>query len=122
MIVGGTRGRPRGEIAAALVKAAARSPGTVAQLAERACVGYDAARYKASALVRSGALVPLTEGRPRVLKAADGALAAPAQGDEHDNDGCALRELPRGFWAYVAAHAADADSDRDDEREADAMR
>lgn len=99
------RGRPMGEIAAALLCAAARSPGTVAQLAERACVGYDAARFKASALVRRGALVPLTDARPRVLAAAVPEVQEPAE------EGGGLRELPRGFWAHVAATLAAAGED-----------
>lgn len=92
------RGRPMGELASALLHAAASSPGTVAELAERACVGYDAARFKASALVRSGALVPLSDSRPRVLAAAgpDGAAAAGATR-------CALLELPRSFWEVPAS-------------------
>ena len=90
-----------GDVAAALLSAAARSPGTVVQLAERACVGYDAARFKAAALVRSGALVPLTEGRPRVLAAACGG-APQASPSSH-----VLRELPRSFWECVSAVEAD---------------
>lgn len=89
-----------GELASALLHAAASSPGTVADLAERACVGYDAARFKASALVRSGALVPLSDSRPRVLAAA--AQAGPAVGATAAPR-CALLELPRSFWEVPAS-------------------
>jgi hypothetical protein len=51
----------------ALLSAARQGPATVRQLAERGCVGFDAARLTAPRLLRSGALVPLTEGRPRLL-------------------------------------------------------
>lgn len=64
-------GRPRGEVARALVSAASHGPGTVAELAGRACVGRAAARYTASRLVSSGALVPLSAGRPVLLALQD---------------------------------------------------
>jgi hypothetical protein len=62
------RGRPAGDLSLALLSAAAQSgPATVRDLAERACVGYAAARYTASRLVSRGELVALHQGRPRVL-------------------------------------------------------
>lgn len=60
-------GRPMGEISLALVGAARQGPATVKQLAQRACVGYDAARFKAKDLVRAGVLQPLGDERPRLL-------------------------------------------------------
>jgi hypothetical protein len=63
-----TRGRPAGDLSVALLSAAAQSgPATVRELAERACVGYAAARYTSSRLVSRGELVALHEGRPMVL-------------------------------------------------------
>lgn len=62
--------RPRGsygEIAQALRAAAAAAPGTVRELAGRACVGYAAARYTASRLASTGVLVAVDESRPAVL-------------------------------------------------------
>ena len=63
----GKMGRPMGEVSMAMIKAARVGPATVQQLAERACVGYDAARFKAKDLVRAGILVPTGDERPRVL-------------------------------------------------------
>ena len=79
-------GRPLGDVSRALLAAAARGPGTVRELAQRAHVGFDAARWKASALVRAGALQPLADARPQVL----GLPAAPPLD--------ALAELQRSFW------------------------
>jgi hypothetical protein len=59
--------RPRGELSQALVKAAAQGPGPVRALAERAQVGYGAARYTASRMVDRGELVVLEAGRPALL-------------------------------------------------------
>lgn len=78
-----------GEVATALLSAASMAPGTVAQLAERACVGYDAARYTASRLVSAGALVAVAGGRPAVL--------AGAQAPAADGTRVALERL-RSFW------------------------
>lgn len=86
--------RPRGsfgEVAIALRSAAFEAPGTVAQLAERACVGYDVARYTASRLVSSGELVKRNEGRPAIL-------AAPPQTPAGDSLADRLDELHRSFW------------------------
>lgn len=83
-----------GEVASAMVSAAAVGPGTVAELAARACVGYDAARYTASRLVSSGALVALSAGRPAVLGAPE---AAQAQQWSPARLGVALEQL-RSFW------------------------
>lgn len=97
------RGRPHGAmgaVAKALLSAAASGPGTVVQLAERACVGYAAARYTASRLVSAGALSPLCSGRPAVLAVT--AQDGPAPGDA----ACGLEAL-RLFWAR--APRADAD-------------
>lgn len=90
----GAYGRPRGsygEIGRAMVNAAASGPASVRELAARAQVGYDAARYTASRLVRLGALEVAEEGRPAVLSVP----AAPRQ--EHEP----LEELGaaiRSFW------------------------
>lgn len=92
------RGRPEGSfgtVATALLSAAAREPGTVVQLAERACVGYGAARYTASRLVSAGALAPRSAGRPVVLGAAT--VAAPGAGASAPAMHAALDTL-RSFW------------------------
>lgn len=86
--------RPRGsygDVALALREAASAAPGTVAQLAERACVGYDAARYTASRLVRAGDLVVLEGGRPAVL-------TAPPMAPAGEELASALQLLERSFW------------------------
>lgn len=83
--------RPRGsygDVALALRDAASASPGTVAELAQRACVGYGAARYTASRLVRAGDLVVVDGGRPAVL-------SMPPGGDGLAD---ALGMLERSFW------------------------
>lgn len=72
----------------ALRQAATSAPGTVAQLADRACVGQSVARYTASRLVRAGELVPVGGSRPAVL-------AMPPQGD---GLGDALVILSLSFW------------------------
>lgn len=59
-------GRPMGEISQALLSAAKPGPATMATLARRAQVGYQAARFKVPALARAGALVALTDERPRL--------------------------------------------------------
>ena len=54
------RGRPRGsygELGAALLDAAKCGPGTVIELADRACVGRHASRYTCSRLLTAGHLV-----------------------------------------------------------------
>jgi len=61
----------RGEVARALLDAAAAQPGTVRDLAARAQVGVRSARYTASRLVSCGALAPVADGRPAVLARAD---------------------------------------------------
>jgi len=64
-------GRPRGEIAQALLNAAAK-PGTVRQLAHRSLVGLAAARWTASRMLVRGELVSLSAPgrRPYVLMCA----------------------------------------------------
>lgn len=80
--------RPRGEISNALLQAA-RAPGTVKQLCQRAQVGYGAGQYTATRLVQRGDLVavgtaqPPGPGRPAVVVQAAEALAP--QGDEPDD-------------------------------------
>jgi hypothetical protein len=62
--------RPRGsygEVAQALLASADNGPGQVRQLAQRAQVGYAAARVSCSRLVARGELVVLDGGRPAVL-------------------------------------------------------
>ena len=83
--------RPRGsygDVAQALLRAADAGPGAVRTLAERAQVGYAAARYTASRLVSSGDLVVQSPGRPSVL-------AVPPAGQTLANK---LDELHRSFW------------------------
>lgn len=60
-------GRPMGEISLALLGAAQQGPATVRELAQRACVGYDTARFKAKDLVRVRVLLPQGDARPRLL-------------------------------------------------------
>lgn len=104
-----------GEVGVALLHAAKRGPGTVVQLAERACVGYGAARYTASRLVSAGALVPLSAGRPAVL----GAAPTPTTMQQHEEDITpppvgGLRALPSSFWQVVTAEMARRRIEEDD--------
>ncbi len=96
------RGRPEGSfgtVATALLSAAAREPGTVVQLAERACVGYGAARYTASRLVSAGALAPRSAGRPVVLGAACVAAAGAAADEAAGSSAVhAALDTLRSFW------------------------
>lgn len=89
--------RPRGsygEVARALLTAADNGPGPVRALADRAQVGYSAARVTCSRLVDRGELVILDGGaRPAVL----------ARPDEAVNDvHAALDVLERSFWEWQA--------------------
>lgn len=84
-------GRPQGDVSVALMCAASQAPATVRELAVRAGVGYAVARYTASRLASRGALVALSEGRPRVL------MAAPAMPAPHHR--------ARSFWEEAAAVA-----------------
>lgn len=91
----GAYGRPRGsfgEIGRAMVNAAASGPASVRELAERAQVGYDAARYTASRLVRMGALEVAEEGRPVVLAIAGASQRAEPEAIEQ------LEVAIRSFW------------------------
>lgn len=86
--------RPRGsygEVALALRTAAQSGPAPVRVLAERAQVGYSAARYTASRLVSAGDLVVVDEGRPSVL-------AVPPLGEALADK---LDELHRSFWELL---------------------
>ena len=83
-----------GEVSMALVQAAQFRPGTVVQLAERACVGYDVARFKAKDLVRAGVLVPMSDERPRVLAVAQQRRPVRREASVHDY----LTMLDRSFW------------------------
>lgn len=85
--------RPLGEISLALHYAAAAAPGSVRDLACRAQVGYDAARYTASRMVDRGELVIVQEGRPAVLG------VATAQTPAGDELATALDDLHRSFWS-----------------------
>lgn len=88
-------GRPRGsfgEIGRAMVNAAASGPAPVRVLAERAQVGYDAARYTASRLVRAGVLAVAAEGRPVVLAVPEHAPGAAPEPMEE------LAVAIRSFW------------------------
>lgn len=87
-----SRGRPLGEVSLALLSAVRNGgPAPVRELAHRAAVGFDAARFKAKDLVRAGVLVAVNEGRPMVL-----GLPGPRP-DE------ALVMLSRSFWERDAA-------------------
>lgn len=57
--------RPHGEIALALLAAAAAGPGTVRQLCERAQVGRRVGQYTGCRLVASGHLVEIEKTRLR---------------------------------------------------------
>jgi len=59
--------RPVGDITRAMAKAWSEGPAPVAVAAQRACVGFQAARYTASRMVARGDLVVLHAGRPAVL-------------------------------------------------------
>jgi hypothetical protein len=86
--------RPRGsygEVALALCNAAQSGPASVRVLAERAQVGYGAARYTASRLVSAGDLVVVDGGRPSVL-------AVPPSGDTLADK---LDDLHRQFWVEL---------------------
>lgn len=91
-------GRPLGDVSRALLSAAEHGPGNVRELAQRACVGYDVARYKAKDLVRMGALQPLTEERPRVL-------GLPQHRAQHED---AFVMLERSFWERAPTQVLDA--------------
>lgn len=102
------RGRPAGEVGLAMLSAVAQGgPGTVRDLAERACVGYAAARYTASRLVSRGALVALSAGRPAVLAPAGGAGAVAVDDPAPVDD--ALQRL-RSFWECRAGDDLDDDA------------
>lgn len=83
-----------GPVALAMRDAAQHGPATVRGLAERAQVGYRAARVTASRLVQRGDLVVLDgAARPAVLAAPQ---AVPPAGD---GLATALDALHRSFWA-----------------------
>jgi hypothetical protein len=90
-------GRPLGEVSRALLSAAQHGPAPVRELAARAQVGFDTARFKAKDLVRIGALQALTDKRPRVL-------GLPQQRAED-----AFVLLERSFWERPAEIEAAAD-------------
>lgn len=76
---GPMRGRPvgaYGPVAKALCDSARSSPGAVRDLCARAQVAYAQGRYTASRLVEAGELVVLQPGRPAVLGAPVGGVAA----------------------------------------------
>lgn len=77
-------GRPRGELACALLKAANAGPGTATELGERALVGRVALAYTVTRLVKRGDLIVVSRrpcvgpGRPAAV------LALPAAGATGD--------------------------------------
>jgi hypothetical protein len=91
--------RPRGsigEIAQTLLLAAGDQPGTVVDLAHRARVSVQAARYTASRLVASGQMVRVGEARrPALLRAADDTSSSPDAALHHS-----LNALERSFWDH----------------------
>lgn len=73
------RGRPLGEISMALLAAAEAGPATLVQLANLAQVGYDAARFKVSYLVRAGALEALNSRKPRLYARPSADVCTPCE-------------------------------------------
>lgn len=91
--------RPRGEISRALLQAAQQGPGTMRDLARRAQVGFDAARYTVTIMAQRGELkvvgtdrieyqgmpypklVRIYEAAPDVVAVLDGSPSEPANGD-----------------------------------------
>lgn len=99
--------RPRGsfgDVALALRGAARLGPATVRELAERACVGYDAARYTASRLVDRGELVVLDgQVRPVVLASPHPSPhPSPQEATERDSMSMALDRLQHAWWSSPA--------------------
>ena len=82
-----------GPVGAALLHAAHQGPGTVAELAQRAQVGFKSARYTATRLCQAGELQVVQGGRPQVLAPAVYQPAGP-----HD----ALVMLDAAFWGGAA--------------------
>jgi len=102
-----------GDVALALRIAALEGPGTVRTLAQRAQVGYSAARYTASRLCSRGELVVLDgAARPAVLVAAEllqthnEPLACAGGAEDAPGVHDALAMLSHGFWATAPAAAA----------------
>lgn len=105
-----------GDVALALRCAALAGPGTVRDLAQRAQVGYSAARYTASRLCSRGELVVLDGGSrpallvaPELLETRDARDARAGHGgDAEDAPGVhdALAMLSHSFWATPPAAAA----------------
>jgi hypothetical protein len=87
--------RPPGDFARALASAA-RQPGTVRQLCERAQVGFDVGRKTASRMLGRGDLLVLEvaptsgPGRPPAVVVAAECAPVPTI--------TVLRALPRSFW------------------------
>lgn len=103
------RGRPAGDLSRALMGAAAAGPATVRELAERACVGYGAARYTASRLVSRGDLVCVSTERPVLLGLEqwqpDG-LSRALEALADAGQGSAARAPLRSFWEEAGSAAA----------------
>lgn len=93
--------RPRGDVSRALLQAAKAGPAPVRVLAERALVGYSAARYTATRMVDRGELACLSNGRPAVL----GLPRAPAAVAQRHASFWEVWQLPA---SCLAARAADA--------------
>lgn len=101
--------RPRGDITAALVGAAARGPGPVRELAARAQVGYAAACYTASRMVKRGELVVVSAARPRLLAVPQMPAGDVGRNDAGRNDvgrSHAARELHHFFFVGQASATA----------------
>jgi hypothetical protein len=86
--------RPHGDIRLALFRAAEQAPGNVRQLAERAQVGYKAARYTTSRMVDCNELMVIDASRPAVLAAP----TCPAMPPGGETLGAALQRLHECFW------------------------
>jgi hypothetical protein len=99
-----------GDVALALRSAALAGPGTVRDLAQRAQVGYSAARYTASRLCSRGELVVLDGGSrpallvaPELLETRDARAGHGADAEDQPGVHDALAMLSHSFWATPPA-------------------
>lgn len=92
--------RPVGLITRALAQAWSHGPAPVAVAAQRACVGFGAARYTASRMVARGDLVVVAGGRPLVLGLSPEAdpQAPAAEPDASQRCMAAMDLIEAAFW------------------------
>ncbi len=97
--------RPLGEIAQALVRAAA-TPGTVRAVCERAQVGYDAGRYTASRLMQRGWLEEVPDGPVGdAVRSGPGRPATVVVATKPRETGVDVRQvMQRSFWERPLEH------------------